>query len=127
MSLTIYYFYRFDFRDILVFYLIMKNEIKKQLLSSKRKVKQVNLIFAITTQKGAIPRDFILFIYSFLAVLGLAVRAFSLVAVSRATPWLWNMDFSLHCGAPALGARAEVVAACGLTSSRSGALEHCTQ
>ena len=58
MSLTIYYFYRFDFRDISVFYLIMKNEIKKQLLSSKRKVKQVNLIFAITTQKGAISKDF---------------------------------------------------------------------
>ena len=86
MSLTIYYFYRFDFRDISVFYLIMKNEIKKQLLSSKRKVKQVNLIFAITTQKGAIPRDFILFIYSFWAVLGLAVRAFSLVAGAGLIP-----------------------------------------
>ena len=62
----------------------MKNEIKMQFLSTRRKVKQGNLIFAITTQKGAVPSDFILFIHSFLAVLGLAVGAFSLAAVSRA-------------------------------------------
>ena len=72
---------------------------------------------------------FIYLIYLFLAVLGLrcCARAFSscgergllFVAVCR----LLIVVASLVCGAQALGTRASVVAACGLSSCGSWALE----
>ena len=75
------------------------------------------------------------FIYLFLAVLGLAVRMFSLVAVSEGYSSLRCVGVSLqwllllrsmgsrHAGFSSCGTRASVVVAHGLSSCGSQALE----
>ena len=58
----------------------------------------------------------------------LLCTGFSLAAVSGGYSWLWCAGFSLGgfscCGARALGVRASVVVALGLSSCGSQALEH---
>ena len=72
-------------------------------------------------------RIFLRFIYFWLCWVFIAAHRLSLVAASRGYSSLWCAGFSLRwlllCGARALGARASVVVARGLSSCGSRALE----